>query len=162
MIENLKQWLAKYFRIEPNDTESYFKNENVTGFLVMWSIFEKQLFNGFLKYRDLVAFSKSHLENWNDHLEKEFQYFHDRYQDKALLENLMHDDNYAEITSIVNSLKPMLSKDQKMLFVLYVVYRYRNNIFHGNKGVESWIKFKPQIVKCVDIMIMILDNKCRD
>lgn len=124
----------------------------------MWSIFEQQLFNGFLKFRDLKTYSNDHLEKWNDALENEFQYFHDRYQDKKTFRNLLHKDNYEEITNIIISEKSKITNNQKMLFLLYVVYRYRNNIFHGTKGVESWIQFKPQIEKCVDIMIMMLNK----
>ena len=36
--------------------------------------------------------------------------------------------------------------------LLVVVYRFRNNIFHGNKGVDSWLQYRPQIEKCTNVM----------
>jgi len=56
-------------------------------------------------------------------------------------------------------LKAILSKDFEVLsadeiafFTIFVVYRYRNNIFHGNKGVASWLKFQDQIKLCIKVM----------
>ena len=74
------------------------------------------------------------------------------------LRNLMHQDGYKEIMDIIGSEKSKITTNQKMLFILYVVYRYRNNIFHGTKGVESWIKYKFQIEKCVNVMMEILNK----
>ena len=36
-----------------------------------------------------------------------------------------------------------------MYSVVVVVYRFRNNMFHGNKGVASWLRYREQIALCV-------------
>ena len=62
MIENLKSWLANYYKIDLSEVEPYFKNENVTGFLVIWTIFEQKLFNGFVKFGDLKTYSNAQVQ----------------------------------------------------------------------------------------------------
>lgn len=43
----------------------------------------------------------------------------------------------------------------------YIVYRYRNNMFHGNKGLESWLQFEEQIKDCITVMkkLTVLPDK---
>ena len=45
-----------------------------------------------------------------------------------------------------------LSTADKLFFLVFVVYRYRNNIFHGNKGVQSWLQYRDQIRRCTQVM----------
>ena len=160
MLENLKIWLSKYLGIEdPRQTESFFRNENVTGFLVMWAIFERDVFSGFVKYRNLASFASQSHDIWNEALNSEFFYFHNRYQNEVLYKNLIHKDDFKEIREIKSKQSSAITDQEKLSIVLYVVYRYRNNIFHGSKGVESWLQFSPQIERCVKIMIEILNSK---
>ena len=97
-------------------------------------------------------------KKWEDSLDIEFQYFYERYQNDELYKNLIHDDNYDDIKNILKTDKSNITNKDKLFLLLYVVYRYRNNIFHGNKGVRSWIKYIVQIEKCVKVMIIMLDK----
>lgn len=47
--------------------------------------------------------------------------------------------------------------EQKLKFLLYVVFRYRNNMFHGNKCLSSWLKYKIEINHCIKVMINSID-----
>lgn len=157
MIYNLKAWLASYFIIKETEVESYFRNENVSGFLIMWTILEQKLFDGFVLPNKFETFSTANSSKWNQEFEIEFVYFHDRYQNKDIFQNLCHGDRNLKVNEIINSLPTNINTNDKLLFLLYVVYRYRNNIFHGNKGVDSWIIYSTQIGKCVQIMKYLLD-----
>lgn len=72
---------------------------------------------------------------------------------------LKRHDDYPKIKEIIRKQNSDFNIHEKLHFILYVVYRYRNNIFHGSKGVESWIRFKPQMERCVKVMIEILNSK---
>ena len=48
-----------------------------------------------------------------------------------------------------------ISAEEKIYFLVYIVYRYRNNMFHGTKGLESWIRYKSEIERCIDIMMKL-------
>ena len=156
MIDNLKKWLAKNYNVSESDIESYFEQKDVTGFLIIWTIFEQILFGGFLKYADIQRYSESNSNKWNEELESQFEYFHERYQDSRKYRNLVHGENRSEISRILKVEQIEANSTEKLHFLIYVVYRYRNNIFHGNKDVESWLQFRPQIERCVSIMIQLI------
>lgn len=86
-------------------------------------------------------------------------YFHKRYADKKKYNNLKHKDIWGEIDIILGSDYDKISPSQKILLAVYVVYRYRNNIFHGNKGIKSWSQYKEPIDKCIDVMIKLLNQQ---
>ena len=158
MIGNLKNWLAKYCDTEIENIETYFKNENVTGFLIIWTFFEQKLFGGFLRYDDLESFSEKLIDKWSKKLKKEFHYFFERYQDEGKFSNLIHKQAAKEIKVIRKKDIKDISEKEMLFFLSFVVYRYRNNIFHGNKGVDSWTKYKAEIEKCVSIMTCLLEE----
>jgi len=152
MIENLKIWIAKYDEVRAEEVESYFQNANVTGFLIIWTIFEQKKFGGLVKYNSL----KSLLPFDTSSLSEQIAHFHDRYKCPKLYDNLKQSDSKPEIDDIIKKSIGELTQQDKCLFLLYVVYRYRNNIFHGNKGVNSWAQYTTEIQYCVDVMRTIL------
>lgn len=48
----------------------------------------------------------------------------------------------------ISDMKP----EDMVFFVAFVVYRYRNNMFHGNKGIHSWLQYGEQIRLCTEAM----------
>ncbi len=155
MIKTLKSWIATYHNIEESEVESYFKNADVTGFLIIWTIFEQKIFKGFVKYEQL----KTHPFD-TGRLEKQISHFHNRYQNPTLYQNLRHkEESKPEVQVILSTNLQDLKTDDKCLLLLYVVYRYRNNIFHGNKGVSSWAKYATEIEYCVDVIRIILEQR---
>src|SRR5947209_2964762 len=65
-------------------------------------------------------------------------HFHARYRDNALYRNRMHGQRSARMDAIRKQPFSALSGDDKAFAVALTAYRYRNNIFHGNKVVDSW------------------------
>lgn len=157
MIVILKEWLSEYLSAQQSEIETYFQNNNVTGFLIIWTIFEKDLFNGFAKKGNLLKYATMFSLAYNERLDGIFEYFYNRYQDKKNYKRLVQKDTTNDIVQILRRPIIELSKTEKLLFLFYVVYRYRNNIFHGTKGVSSWIKFKIEIEKCIVVMIELID-----
>ena len=45
-----------------------------------------------------------------------------------------------------------------VFFLTFVVYRFRNNIFHGNKRVDAWLRFQPQIQDCIRVMQIMISH----
>jgi hypothetical protein len=154
-------WFSGYFQQEPEQIETLFENELARYFLFTWSIFESKCFNGFVRLQDLDSFLQSVepfiTENQLQHLECFFQYFHNRYQDKRFLKNLCHGRVDGRIQMIVDEDFNSVNKMDRLYFALYVIYRYRNNIFHGNKGVLSWLGFSKQIAMCISAMQLFID-----
>lgn len=152
------QWLGNYLGKNRDAVSEYFTSKYVSSFLILWTIFEQELFNGYAKKRKLKHFRLDGFQ-FDDKLNKCFEYFHDRYQDKKKFNNLRHRDSFSEIDLILNTQKDRVNEENRLLLLLYVVYRYRNNIFHGSKGVQSWLSYKKEIELCVDIMKILIDNR---
>jgi len=148
-------WFADYLGQSPFEVQRLLGDKTAVRFLIAWSLFETSCFGGFAKERDLEVVSKHITEVQRldvGPLVPILEGFHARYQDKKLLANLMHDHTRPDLRSLLERPVHSLSNWEKVFFLVAVVYRYRNNIFHGTKGVESWLQFKPQIELCTQVM----------
>lgn len=158
MIDNLKQWLSVFYDIKLEEVESYFRNENVTGFLILWTIYEQKLFNGFFRLHTLERFCNEYTWEWKTELDEAFIHFHNRYQDSVKYRNLCHSEAASDIGEILQLTVDKIDLKRKLKLILFVVYRFRNNIFHGNKGVNSWIQYTEQIRHCVQVMKVLISQ----
>lgn len=154
-VDPFDQWFANYLGQDALQVERLLRDKTATRFLIAWSLFETSCFGGFAKVEKLEIFAKDLTDaKWFQPsvLTDAANHFHERYQDKKLYRNLMHKQKSPCIDLIRQKDFESLSADEVVFFVIFVVYRYRNNIFHGNKGVQSWLKFKHQIKLCIKIM----------
>ena len=120
----------------------------VLQFLMTWSLFEAKCFDGRATFPGIDGFCERLAEQGGFDSVAIFDdscYFHSRYQDGELYGHLMHKQESLRMESILKSEFASLPPEDVLFVVAVVVIRYRNNIFHGNKGVESWLAFRPQI-----------------
>ena len=155
------QWFAEYLQQDQLQVERLLKDETAIQFLIVWSILESRCFDGYTKVNNLSGFARVVTENnafQNDDFLEFGRYFHSRYQSKKRYNNLIYKNknNSIEFNGIISTQFDILSDYQLIFMLLFVVYRFRNNIFHGNKGVESWLKYKEQIDFCRRIMQSII------
>lgn len=157
-----KEWLAKALKIEnKEDIEKLYNTEFAMNFLLVWTIFERINFDKFVKFEKIKDFSKRSFE-MDDELEEIFKNFHSRYQEKEKRRQLCHKTkcknkkcnsfSECEFKNLCNKEYKDIEKNEKIYFLTYIVYRYRNNMFHGSKGLESWLQFKEQIKDCITVM----------
>jgi hypothetical protein len=78
--------------------------------------------------------------------------FHARYQDRSLRSNLMYKQSCPRFENLLGQPFEETSDEERVFLLAVVVYRYRNNMFHGNKGVRSWLQFRRQICFCTEVM----------
>lgn len=156
-----ENWLAILFDQSEPEVELLLSDKAAVQFLIAWSIFESRCFSGFVNTDKIKSYAKRliEVENFNVSLISEHTfYFHARYQEKELLNNLMHKDKSTEFEAIRNVDLLKLTPTQAAYFSTFVVYRFRNNIFHGNKGVRSWLDFTNQIRRCTLIMQQLISH----
>lgn len=153
-----RTWLASYFQTTTKFVDEMLKDEKATTYLLVWPIFEQKLFNGFMKQVDIQSAASKYAVYYGElNADVAVQHFHDRYQDSRRYKNLRHNDSATYITKILSQKIADLSNEDKLVLLIYVVYRYRNNIFHGNKGIASWSNYTTQINLCLDFMMAMLD-----
>lgn len=168
MREQVYAWLVRYLSSEeenskdkkmtPKDIQQLLKNENATLFLMIWSIMEQKIFDGFMKKKDIDMAAECFTGYYQElDINDIFLHFHRRYQNKETCQHLKHGDKNGKFDEILKMQEDKIADKEKMTFLFYVVYRYRNNIFHGNKGIESWSQFTEQITYCIQFMTKIID-----
>lgn len=167
--DDVHKWLAGHFETDIGYINSVMKDERATYFLIIWSIFERKCFDGFMKKSQIETFVEKNLTLLNPEkigIKKSIEHFHNRYRqthDKYHLQNeerykvLKHDCDFKPSNEAVCCKYEDLNDKQKLNFVIYVIYRFRNNIFHGNKEFLSWIKYPDEMKCCIDTMTKIID-----
>ena len=160
MDGDIKNFFMKYFCVEEDQVNKLLSTKTATDFLLIWSIFEAKCFKGYCK-EDLIK--KSNYRFKDKHLETPFyekvKEFHVRYQDKTTWKNLYYKKENSYFKDIRNKKYEELDETEKNKFGLYVIFRFRNNIFHGNKKIESWLKYDEQIRNCISMMLHIMTDK---
>lgn len=163
-LTTFNNWLSTLLSASEADIDKIMSNETALQFLIAWSLFESKCFKGKLEAGKLRGkadeFTKEGLQPRL--IAKQAEHFHKRYRgtEGALaLENLVHEREGRTPTRLLEDFKLCLSKsweslsDNDQVFVVtFVVYRYRNNMFHGSKGVQSWLRYGPQIKHCIAAM----------
>lgn len=156
----VKEWLRESLECESFEMDRLYNSQTGLNFLLVWNIFEVELFNKFCTKEGLrnVAVKLSHNSSIGD-LQKYIEYFHNRYQnDKAKYRSLKHGEyNAATPDYVVANTLDNSSLEEKIHFLLFVLLRYRNNMFHGNKGLTNWLQYDVQIRLCTEAMCLLVD-----
>ena len=158
-MSSFSQWLAQILNKSDAEVQMLLRNETALQFLISWSIFESKCFSGYMRINSIEDFAERIISErfLEGNIEAPFFHFHQRYQDDRKLLNLLHGEKTSK--AVTQSFKRCLSipklevsPAEKVFFVVCVVYRYRNNMFHGSKGVQSWLSFEDQICLCTSAM----------
>jgi hypothetical protein len=157
-------WLSRLMGQDLSQVSKLLKNQTAQEFLISWSLFESKCFSGELRGNGLRKHSRD-LEEQGfavEQIETQFSAFRDRYEgtdavSKERLSNLLpigktNRDVQEEFLRCLRADRSSLSVAERIFFVSVVVYRYRNNMFHGAKGVSSWLKYEEQIALCTQAM----------
>lgn len=175
---NFENWLAEYLGGNISDVRRLLKNKTAVHFLIAWSIFESRLFskqrNGksSVNAETICEFSKIIANKGKFEVAsicEHAMYFHARYQCSKNFRHLMFEKskkgNSEKLSIIEKILKhnaEELTSEQKIYLCAFVAFRYRNNIFHGNKAVDSWLEFEEQICHCIAIMQKFISHASCD
>jgi hypothetical protein len=158
-IKEFNSWLACYFHQNEQEVTKLLEDKTATQFLIAWSLLELKLFPKGVDYKKIKEFADDDSKNINlniGEIDELGQIFHHRYQDDVSYRRLMYGRNCEIMNKLRGKNFPDFSPSDKIYFVMVVVFRYRNNIFHGNKGVDSWLKYRECILKCITIMQLLI------
>lgn len=137
--------------------------EMVGNFLILWSLFESKCCKG--------NANKASIENVIDKVEKSFDdnilnevfdYMKERYAVAENFKNLNFrtgggDEKMKTHCEEVFSDEKSIKED-KLKAVLYVIYRYRNNLFHGIKQIPSLHKQKDNFNASYKVLIECIEK----
>jgi hypothetical protein len=169
---DFERWLAGIFGQSTEQVSQLLKDPTAVRFLITWSIFETVCFKREMKIDEIRSVAERVVETEEfdvSSIREDAQQFHLRYQNKQLVKNLIHDGKEGPRRPTIKMMNETINPILKLTFdrlndiqivVLsnFVVYRFRNNIFHGNKDVTSWLQFKEQIDRCTSIMQRLISH----
>ena len=155
------EWLAKTLKIDDWLVSETVKNQMATVFLLIWPILETKIFNNDMSHTQIKNISDELKEKIdNNNLDAIAKHFYERYQDKNKYERLVSGHPWSKIEGILEKPYHKIYKENKISFMIFVVYRYRNNIFHGIKSIKEWGNFSEEIQLCIKFMVML--GNCMD
>ncbi|MEX8506652.1 hypothetical protein [Leptothrix ochracea] len=156
-MDDFAQWLACLLKQREDDVQRLLDDKVALYFLMTWTLFESKCFSGFMQASAINKFSERIVRNEKFDvapLVPSARCFHERYQDSERLTHLLHDRarRPADLMQCLSTPFEELAPEKVVYFVVFVVFRYRNNMFHGNKRIQSWLRFSEQIALCTMAM----------
>jgi len=159
--QSFEKWLSELLQESEGEIDRLLGDKTAVRFLIAWSMFETACFGGFMKAHQVESFSVRTASSPSfdvARIEDALSHFHSRYQAQTPYKNLMHKDKCERLDALLTKPHDSLTPEERLFFVTYVVYRFRNNIFHGNKGVSSWLEYRPQIQHCTRVMQYLISH----
>ena len=158
-IPSFPSWLGTLFGHSEIKVQRLLKNKLALHFLVAWSLFESKCFGGFAKAEKIKTYANdTHSSIDLQALNESTEHFHKRYQCPTLFRNLMHQQQNQHLENVLQQSFSDVSGENRLYVLVFVIYRYRNNIFHGNKGVRSWLQYQEQIQHCIRAMQVMVSH----
>jgi hypothetical protein len=155
-----EEWLGGVLRRPPDEVELLLSDPRGVRFLIAWSLFEAKRFGRFAKKHELRGVCQTIVEDGYDVavLEEITYHFHDRYQDNDRFRHLLYGDSCPDMQDLLGKPYDELSDQDRLFICVFTTYRYRNNIFHGNKPVQDWLMYKDQIDRCIEVMASLVSD----
>ncbi len=154
-----RQWMGAVEGLTSKECRDLAESKIAEQFLIAWHVFETRVFACECTPKKFISTSTQMSSSFDPKLKPIVLHFYKRYQDNRKLKNLMHTQLKDAIAPILATSFNDLSPAKMLHLVLLVVHRYRNNMFHGNKGLSSWLNYKVEIEKCIRAMQMIVTMK---
>ena len=164
-------WLAEVLDQEPCEVEKLLKSDRAVHILMAWSLFESRCSSqvsrdqpnggliGAKTLQPLVEWMATDCGFDPARINAAVRYVYDRYQNERRFLHLVHRRRLGDIDSGAQRFRALLlvrfeklTASDQLYLVLFTAYRYRNNIFHGNKGVSSWLQYDEQIEICTTVL----------
>ena len=133
----------------------------IRDFTLLWNLFESLCFDDkFANMNKINNIIDSKIDLFEEEKYKNiFDYFYDRYK---------NDNNKFRKLNLRNSEKELVkkvlndeynNKNNKLKFIMAIIYRYRNNLFHGEKEMR-YIRFQKENFEVTNEFLMYFIEVC--
>jgi len=173
---NIIEWINNNLH-KNNRTDKLKENDiqNILAFTMLWNLYEDLFWTRNSDNTNHSAYSLGEalktIKNKKDKLSEDiinpiFCYFYHRYQDEVKFNQLKFRDKGADnearkkLENMINS-SIEHSKSDKLEFIMAIVFRYRNNLFHGEKQLIK-IKYQEENFEYANKFLMHIIEKCKE
>lgn len=126
------KWLECYLHVDINKPEF----DELRNFLLLWNLFEAELFSCDFRRNKNKVIKKLQFDELL--LNEVFIFMQNRYSKDNVRFSKLKIRTKKERTKILQILQGgMISNEEKIYVVMTIIYRYRNNLFHGNKTIAN-------------------------
>ena len=136
--------------------------EEIRDFTLIWNLLENICFENYVKIDKINNLIDSKIDKFNENNEtfrETFEYFYTRYQDENKLIALNLNKPMKELAKkILNN--TYTDKNNKLKFIMSIIYRYRNNLFHGEKQMK-YIRLQKENFKIANKFLIYFIEKCK-
>lgn len=130
--------------------------DEIRNFLYLWNLFEKEFFQ--TNYAQHKGNAKS--IQTNSETLSTLAYFQGIYANNQTRFNGLNFRNFQHSTFITNVLSGVISDESSITkAVIAIIYRYRCNLFHGTKEIQSLWKQKDNFIHANKYMLACLEAK---
>jgi hypothetical protein len=158
-VEPFNRWFASYFGQDEKEVDLLLQDRLSTNFLLAWSMLESKCFAGQMTTDKLLPYANSTaaLDILKIHgIRNATEFLHTHYRNEANYRDLLRRDKSDAFRKVIDTDYKDLKKPELVFMLLFVVYRFRHNIFDGDKGVRTWLKFHFEIELCTGVMQALL------
>lgn len=139
--ETLEQ-LISYLSCKEDVSNFKRKRGFVFNFALIWNLFEDQCMDNFARISEVDAFVENLIiQNNLTIVDEIYQYMSERYCQNSnyLYSRLLWRHSEQRIESFTESIlqNPQSIAKERIKAVLYVIFRLRNNLFHGEKDIVT-------------------------
>ncbi len=153
----ISQWINDYLYIQNIDSEEFVEVRN---FMMLWNLFEARLFDC-----DFGG-NKSNIDNIHlssDIISVTLQYLQKRYTTKGATNSLFTGLHLRSNDNPTLVQKVLLGETDNscdiVKAIVLIIYRYRNNLYHGNKEIASLPMQKDNFIYANRFLIACLEAK---
>lgn len=168
MKPDFESWLVKNIEPDASQEEVIAVAKDPLGleFLIAWSLFERKCFGCDATGPQMEKFAqkKCILESFPK-IETHWKHFFGRYTDKdkgderiSKLFGKKHLNKVSKFKENLELVKKQPTEELKTKLMATIVYRFRNNIFHGAKKSYTWPHYKKQIRHCIGALMTWVDG----
>lgn len=163
MPPTFKTWLGELLKQNTYNVNKLLNDNTALHFLIAWSLFESKCFKGDFVARDIPRYALRIVEDASNDIlliRQHTQHFHVRYQDEIHRENMVPERTPKNIREKWEECLRIpfedLSLEQAVFLGTFVASRFRNNMFHGVKGIDDWLYSRPEIILCTEILQILV------
>lgn len=160
-IEPFDRWFASYFDQDAQQVARLLRDRLSVDFLLAWFMLESRCFKGNLTAEKLqtYAHTAAALDILNTPgITNATEFFHNHYQNEDNYRDLLRHDKSESFKKVIDTPHAKLGKADLVFMLLFVVYRFRHNIFNGDNGVQTWLQFHFEIEMCTLVMQALIST----
>jgi hypothetical protein len=159
MSASFEHWLGKILGQDHNAVRRLIKDPTGLHFLMAWSLFESKCCGGEFDANKHCGGDSMPVTDRDESeaIAEEALYFHQRYQSPHLLESLAPLSKSSKkarnaFVQVLELPREGLADVQARIITVFVCSRVRNNMFHGVKGIDDWLRDGDLIRRCTTVL----------